>query len=560
MQPTTKNKISTAGQNAKNRIAEFRQNVNNGATSAEARQTVRQLENPTQATGLKVEVPKTIPSTTLQSDQTIGDVFARRNEMEQEQGVKTQLNTDYTNLMNRVQTPIKSTPFQNPQQFIEETLLRRTTDTQSALDEQRAGQAKSFRDLSTDVTDTRENAVEQFGLPELQTNLANTRNRIAERTTQLRQTLRDFETNAERRGVAREFVESEKGKVQADAAAELADLAIIESAQAGNVQMAQEDIDRAVNAKIQAFEFENAAIEAEIKRLDAMDTRESEARSEQLQIALQERTRNIEQAVADEKDKLTYLSEAARNGADQGTLDAIRKASSVGEAAMMAGPFIGRLDRMAQEANIAQSWAATAASNTNRLLSLAEAGDPDAIAKLKFDPRTLTKEVDPVVQRQLEGELESSTNLLRLADKYKTIIDDYGYTNKTFGNTQLLGEIESLRALMTAEYKKAETLGTLDAGVLALMSQILGEEPTSGLFTPLTNATTRKGDKLSAQLATFIENMTLGQASTKARLGIEPTVDFSVITPEDDMEINAAFGINSTSPTETGFNPQNYFK
>jgi hypothetical protein len=211
--------------------------------------------------------------------------------------------------------------------------------------------------MSGQLDTTRQNAVEQFALPELQQNLADTRNRIAERTNQLRTTLRDFETNAERRGVARQFVDAEKQKVQADAAAELADLAIIESAQAGNVAMAQEDIDRAVNAKIQAFEFENAAIQTEIQRLEAMDTRESQARSEQLQIALGERTRNIEQAVADEKQKLTYLSEAAANGADQGTLDAIRRATNVGEAAMMAGPFIGRLDRQAQLANTAQAWA-----------------------------------------------------------------------------------------------------------------------------------------------------------------------------------------------------------
>jgi hypothetical protein len=524
-------------------------------------QTVARAQNMLKpSTGFTVPMPDTVPAEALNGNVGRTDVRSMRDKLEQSNLATEQFNTDYGNLMGRVQAPLQSTPFSNPQDFIEQTLLRRTTDTQNTLDQTRQGQADTLRGMGNELDTTRQNAVEQFALPELQQNLADTRNRIAERTNQLRTTLRDFETNAERRGVARQFVDSEKGKVQADAAAELADLAIIESAQAGNVKMAQEDIERAVNAKLQSFEFENQAIQTEIKRLEAMDTRESQARSEQLKIALDERTRNIEQAVADEKQKLTYLSEAAANGADQGTLDAIRKSTSVGEAAMMAGPFIGRLDRMAKEANIAQSWASAASSNTNRLLALAGAGDPDAIAKLKFDPRTVEEEVDPVTRRQLEGGLESSTNLLRLANKYKTIIDNYGYTNKAFGDTQLLGEIESLRALMTAEYKKAETLGTLDAGVLALMSQIVGEEPTSGLFTPLTNATGRKSDKLSAQLGTFIENMTIGQASTKARLGIEPTVDFSVITPEDDAEINAAFGVNTSTQAQGGFNPQTYFK
>ncbi len=46
MQPSTTNKPTSEGQAAKNRIAEFRQNVNNGATASQARKTVRAIENP----------------------------------------------------------------------------------------------------------------------------------------------------------------------------------------------------------------------------------------------------------------------------------------------------------------------------------------------------------------------------------------------------------------------------------------------------------------------------------------------------------------------------------
>jgi hypothetical protein len=217
------------------------------------------------------------------------------------------------------------------------------------------------------------------------------------------------------------------------------------------------------------------------------------------------------------------------------------------------------LEIQASEANIAQSWASVAASNTNMLLALAEAGDPDAISKLKFDPRTIKEEVDPVTRRQLEGGIDASTNLLRLAERYKTIIDNYGYTNTIGGDSALLGEISSLRALMTAEYKKAETLGTLDAGVLALMSQIIGEEPTS-TFNLLTNVTGRKSKQLSSQIGTFIENITVNQARDKARLGIEPTVDFTVISDEDNMEIDSLMGVNTTTSQQGGFNPNSYYK
>lgn len=538
---------------AVSRINQYKSLVSSGVNAQDARRQVRTGNfNPT--------IPPVIPSTDLAGNKTFEDVMDTRANLESEANAKQQLNTDYANLTTRIGNTTLPSPFTNPEEAINRLLLRGTTDTQRQLDEKGQIQADTIRGFASDYTKAGTEARTQFGIPELQTGLAETRNRIAERQVKLRETLRDFETNAERRGVAREFVDSEKAKVQADAATELADLSIIENAQLGNLNEARAEVDDILAEKRQAFEFENSAIEAEIARLDKMDTREAEVRSEQLQIALQERTRNIETALANEKEQRGYLVDAAANGADQGTLMAIRNAKTPQEAAFLASPFIGRLERMQAEANMAQSWASVANSNTARLLSLAEAGDPDAIAKLKFDPRTIKEEVDPVSRRQLEASVDSGSNLIRLASKYKKIIDDYGYTNTAFGDTGVLGEIDSLRALMTAEYKKAEALGTLDTGVLTLMSQIIGEEPTSGFFTPLTNATGRRSYKLSSQLNTFIENMTLGQAKDKARLGIEPDVDFSLILPEDDEEINTAFGIKTSTQSEGGFNPQTYFK
>jgi hypothetical protein len=296
-------------------------------------------------TGFNAQIPDSIPSTAISDGGTFSDVRSMRDTMEGDQLSRQQFDTDFNNLMGRVQSPLQSSPFQNPERFINEMLLRRPSETETQLGNAQGEQAQGLRDIGGDLNKTREKLTSEFDISGLQSNLADTRNRIAERTTLLRQSLRDFETNAEKRGVARGFVDAEKQKVQADAAAELADLAIIESAQSGNLQMAREDIDRALNQKIQAFEFENMAIQAEIQRLEKMDSKESEARSQQLQMALGERTRLVEQAVADERQKLEYLSVAAANGADQGTLDAIRKATNVGEAAMMAGPFIGRLDR-----------------------------------------------------------------------------------------------------------------------------------------------------------------------------------------------------------------------
>jgi len=377
----TPTKISANGTAAKNRIAQARSLVNAGATGSQARQMLRG-DTPKMSTGFTIEMPDTVPSEALNGKYSLGDVRAARDSREQADLAAAQFDSDYTALTGRIGNTTIQSPFTDPEKFLNRLLLRGTTDTQQALDTQRQTQAETIRGFATDYTKTGEQARTDLGIPELQTNLADTRSRIAERQVKLRETLRDFETNAERRGVAREFVEAEKQAVQAQAAEELADLAIIESAQLGNLNEARAEVDTILAEKRQAFEFENAAIETEIARLQAMDTRESEARSEQLQIALDERKRNIETALANEKEQREYMVQAAANGADQGTLAAIRNAKSPQEAAFLASPFIGRLDRLQAEASMAQGWARIGLDREKLLLDRAAAGDKEAARQL----------------------------------------------------------------------------------------------------------------------------------------------------------------------------------
>lgn len=333
-------------------------------------------------TGFTVPMPESVPAEALNGTYSISDVKMQRDNREQADMAAAQFNTDYNNLTGRIGNTKLNSPFTNPEQFLNGLLLRGSTDTQKALDTTGQTQADNIRGFATDYTKAGADARTQFNIPGLQESLAETRTRRAEREVKLRETLRDFETNAERRGVAREFVDAEKAKVQSDAATELADLAIIESAQLGNLNEARTEVDNILAEKKQAFEFENAAIEAEIARLEKMDTRESNARSEQLQIALQERTRNIETQLANEKEQRGYLIDAAANGADQGTLAAIRNAKSPQEAAFLASPFIGLLERRQAEASMAASYASAAKNETERLLDLAQAGDAGAAAEL----------------------------------------------------------------------------------------------------------------------------------------------------------------------------------
>lgn len=306
-------------------------------------------------TGYNVTIPDRIPSATYDSPITTEDVFLKRGQYEQQQNLLQQFDTNYNSLVNKIGQPTSSL-FADPESFINNLLLNRPTDTQNQLDQTRSDQSQNFQDFGNELNRDTDRARKDYGVSGLQSTLAETRNQIAERTKRLREDLRNFEVNANERGVAREFVKANKQKLQADAAAELADLAIIESAQLGNLQQAQQEVEAVIQEKMRAFELENASIEAEIQRLEAMDSREADQRKEQLQIALGERTRLFEKKLADDKSIREYMVEAAANGADQATLNAIRNAGGPGEAALLAGPWLGRLDRQLTNAQIANIY------------------------------------------------------------------------------------------------------------------------------------------------------------------------------------------------------------
>lgn len=424
------------------------------------------------STGIKVDVPKVIPSTDLAGDTTMGDVMARRAELETIQNQNAQFDADYQSLTGRINAPLTGTPISNPDDFINRFLLNRPTETQTALDQTYQNQAQNTRDFANEYKDAGTQAREDMGMTGLQESLAGTRTRIAERTTKLRETLRDFETNAERRGVAREFVDSEKQKVLADATAELADLAIIESAQLGNLTQAQAEVDRILAEKSQAFALENAAIQQEITRLERMDTRESNLRSGQLQIALQERNRNIQTALGNEKESRSYLIQAAANGADQGTLDAIRNAQSPQEAAFLAGPWVGRLGRMQAQASIRASNA-SAALNEAELAAFNKAQEDAAAGLLSPDQVKTANELNkdfesqPIVKAYNEG-----------LQKYIVLEDTLANGIDGIQDLQLVYEfmkaVDPTSVVRETEFENAAETGNIFQGTFARFNKAFG--------------------------------------------------------------------------------------
>ena len=341
-------------------------------------------------------------------------------------------------------------------------------------------------------------------------------------------------------------LEQEKQRVTDESNARQADLSVIQLAKQGRYDSAVARADRAVQAKLEAQQNLIDALKVNYEdNKDLFNTAEQRS----FETLLSDRNRKLDKEAADLKQISDLSLNALTNGAPASVAMQMRQAKTVEEAFAIGGQYIDALDRAAKLQSIS-------ASRTSQLLDLAKAGDQNAIKSLGFDPSTVAEEIDPVTRRQLTYQVDSTSELLDLASQYRDLIQQHGFTNRVFGDPKVLGQIDALRGQMTAKYKKAEQLGTLDNGVSKLMEQLLGEAPTSGFLDAPKNATGRPAAKLVSSLDTFINTAESSQAKAMLRLGIDPVVP-ATIKQDDLSEIDQILG--TTPGSTTPFNPANFY-
>jgi len=533
MNPT----ITKDGQAAKNRIAEFRQNVNNGATSTEARRTVRNLES---GTG-RVETPVAMGADTLNSNESLIEVP----------------NIPPTGESDALGSYLES--FQQNQ-----------TDEFTRAQENRTKQAEgktstAFEDYikglagEQSVEGLTMKAEQEFGTPELEQEVNRLNADLMSEQRALKKRLDVLNANAQ--GGLASGVAGEIANAQRESYSKQADIAVVQLAAQGRFDSAKAMADRKA-----AIQFADQTRDLGIREKIYTENKEIFTKEEQRLFETKQADRNRrldaeKEAFTKLQDvKLDALKMAQMNGAPVSVIEAIQKATSPVGVLEAGGQYgsVDLLDRAYKQQQISSS-------RTSQLLALAEAGDANAIKNLGFDPRSTVVEVDPVVKRQVEEQIIGNEQLIDLATQYRTLVDTYGFTNETFGNAKVLGQVISLRAQMTAAYKKAETLGTLDQGVLTLMNQILGEKPTSSIVgwgeegNITANITGKRSDRIVSAMDELIATTQASNAKAKLRLGINPTIDTSLDT-ESDAEINQAYGVTTANSTSSGaFEPSNYF-
>lgn len=360
---------------------------------------------------LNVDIPNVIPSTALSGGQTLEDLYTQRDNLQASADVQKGINEQITGLQGRIGA--KASPiYANTDEMINRLLLNRVpTSTEQARNTLASTASQNRRDYTTEFSTAREQLGQAYNLPTLQENLGKTREQYAAREVKMNEDLKRVEENALYRGVDRAFAEAEKNKIKSQALEDLANLATIEKAQAGNVAEAKDDINTIIDDKKEAFKLENDAIQADIDYLNTLVGEDNQRQAQQLQFALNERKAAQEKILADEKEIKGYMADAAANGADQGTIQAIMNATSPEEALRFAAPFIGKLDREAQAANLANIYNQIDSRNLNDTIKLAESGDQNAINKLGFDPRSTT------------GNFEAESNLRKEFNGLQTVKD-----------------------------------------------------------------------------------------------------------------------------------------
>lgn len=164
-------------------------------------------------------------------------------------------------------------------------------------------------------------------------------------------------------------------------------------------------------------------------------------------------------------------------------------------------------------------------------------------------------------RKDLRNSVAAGETLLDLATQYRKIVSERGFTSRIFGDKALIGTINGLRAQMTAAYKDAKKLGTLDEGLLTLMEDIIGIEPTSGLFTPFKNIFRGPQKQIIANIDTLIDTTNNELERDKQKLGLETVgVEQDILQESVEDVVLGQDDVNEVDEIISEFNPEEFFE
>jgi len=319
--------ITKKGQAAKNRIAEVRQNVDNGLSAKQARAVVRKLENPSFES--KNLPPERTPNYVGFSGNSKGTPVITPSSLEPATAPvvsPTPLPTEQTKLQADLTAQTEDVLAQKVAQEKMTAEAGKTTALQSYLDQLKTN--KGLTQLTSEAY-AQEGGVNDI-TPEL--NAINDQIRREQRSLDL------AKRNITERGGGLEMgASAEIGNLERVSLQKQADLSIIQMAVQGRYDSAKEIADRAVSAQ-----FEAQTIANDIAKFDYEENRDLFTTAEQREYDLlfANRTAEIEQAKADKSAIQAFALSALQAGASTAEVQRAMSAKTMDEAIALVGSYL----------------------------------------------------------------------------------------------------------------------------------------------------------------------------------------------------------------------------
>jgi uncharacterized coiled-coil protein SlyX len=367
---------------------------------------------PTTPPRLNTSAP--VPSTALTSPATPSDVTSRLSQL---QGIKDTALKIQSMIQGTSNPTFTADPLQNPESAI---LKFPSFEQPPQTEAQQAEQTVlgSIRDKAKEFFGGREQRIadtnKQYGIAELEEPLAETRNAIAQRQVQLRERLKDLETKSVERGIPREAAIDLRNRINSDAYFDLSNLALIETAQLGNLTQAKADAKAEIDEQYASYEAFIAQQQAELDYLKPTLTADQKKQADIAQFQLDQYKEQL-QTVRDEKQSIKDLAiDIAGQGAPTSIVQSILSDPNMtyDRAIGIATPYIGLLDRQNQLSIIADRNASSAINIPNTAGGDNTLSQLFNIANLKGGIQSRQKNESLFTQYVTSGNIEAAEKLV----------------------------------------------------------------------------------------------------------------------------------------------------
>lgn len=404
MTPTkTQTRGTAEGNAAANRIREFRQNVNNGATAKEARATLRDIKaGPT----TPVVTPTPVPTTP---------------------GPITTATLAPTTPM-KLGEPTPATQATGMMEEFADTNDTYTRDLEAKAEALNAPAKTAFADYLSQLQNakgqtqlTSEAYAQEGGVDAITPELNDINDKIRREQLNMRRRTEAIQAG----GGLKAGAASEIANIERDSFAKQADLSIVQLAVQGRYDSAKEIADRAVTAQL-----EKQTNDLAILKFNYDENKELFTKAEQraFEAAQGDRERKLEAEKQDKQDKYNLGIQASADGAPSSVVQKMFQAKTREEALAIGGSYIGALDRAVKQSQLYTSSLQqqkllaelnpTDTGNSGDLVAyaqqFADTGKLPSVAELKQSGLSVSQVTEYAKQApKAEGSLLSSSTGIR---------------------------------------------------------------------------------------------------------------------------------------------------